>query len=89
MLESSPPMKKLNGYLYTSVTVCDFIKLKVKNVMISTGYHIENNYPKIMKATSLIPFFCHSGIFGKYNDDDVLDGGITNNIPRFEDKKRK
>ena len=42
-----------------------------------------------MKATSNIPFLMHYGFFGKFNDQYVLDGGFSNFMPVFKDKKRK
>ena len=58
-----------------------------RNVMISENY--DTDYTKIMKATSNVPFLMNSGFFGKLNDQYVLDGYVTNNIPVFKDKKRK
>ena len=80
---------KLNGFLFSSITLVKFEKfrIKLKNIIVDKGY--DKNYVNISKATALIPFFLHPGIFGTLDNEYVLDGGVSVNCPVFTDKLRK
>eukprot|EP00943_MAST-04B_sp_MAST-4B-sp1_P009893 g9893.t1 len=73
--------KKCTGRCFISITRLTPLP---KNVIVSK-YFSNTDLLECLLASSSIPFFTESNITGFYRGKRVVDGGITNNCPIFDD----